>query len=281
MKTQEECTERLRLRTFGVVMELRTNAKELLPRMVRHLPPDWDETTAKPEVIFSLIRLRQREDRYQLFRGEQRMGRSSRLSRVLADFESDVQLYVAEMSPRRVFVHAGVIGWRGAAIMIPGRSFSGKTTLVRELVRAGASYYSDEYAVLDDHGRVHPYARALAVRRKGRLNPQRVRAESIGAEVGEKPLPVRLIVLCQYREGGKWRPRTLSTGAGALEVLTNTVPARRRPQKVVAVIGQVVSGAAIIKTTRGEVREAARLILEYLDRLSVPPRLRVSALKNP
>lgn len=61
-------------------------------------------------------------------------------------FESSLKLFVAEMAPERVFVHAGVIGWHGKAILIPGRSYSGKITLVSELVRAGASYYSDEYA---------------------------------------------------------------------------------------------------------------------------------------
>jgi hypothetical protein len=30
---------------------------------------------------------------------------------------------------------------------------------VAELVRAGATYYSDEFAVLDSRGRVHPFPR--------------------------------------------------------------------------------------------------------------------------
>lgn len=262
-----ECSETFRMRTYGLVIELRSNDPEVLLSMLRHLPPTWVETRARPEVHFSLFRLKQREDRYQLFRGTQRLSRNSQLKSVLSDFESDLQLYVAEMSPNRVFVHAGVVAWKGRAIMIPGRSYSGKTTLTRELVRVGATYYSDEYAVLDQRGRVHPYARALAVRKEGRLNPLRVHAESIGAEVGAKPLTVKLIVLAHYRVNGKWRPRALSTGAGALEVLNNTVPARRHPQKVVAVIGQVVSGAAIIKSARGEVRETVKLILDYLDSL--------------
>ena len=49
--------------------------------------------------------------------------------------------------------------------MIPGSSFSGKTTLVRALVDAGAVYYSDEFAALDETGRVFRYAKWLSVRR--------------------------------------------------------------------------------------------------------------------
>lgn len=253
----------LSLRAFGVVLRLRTNKKELLSQLIKHLPPGWVRSTARRGVVFSLIERPRSTDRYLLYLNDKRIGRAKTMSRLLTDFESDVQLFVAEMSPRRVFVHAGVVGWGGGAVIIPGRSFSGKTTLVREMLRAGATYYSDEYAVLDERGRVHPYARPLAVRKGGETI--RVRPEAAGVKVGDKPLPVRLILICRYREGGKWRPRTLSNGAGALEVLNNTVPARRRPQKVVEVIGRVVSGARIIKTTRGEGRDTVEKILRLMD----------------
>src|SRR5262249_36246454 len=82
----------------------------------------------------------------------------------LRTFEADVQLHVAEMAPERVFVHAGVVAYQGRGILLPGRSFAGKSTLVRELVQAGAQYYSDEYAVLDADGAVHPYPRPLSIR---------------------------------------------------------------------------------------------------------------------
>ena len=67
-------------------------------------------------------------------------------------------------------MHAGAVAWRDRGIVIPGRSHSGKTTLVRALVEA-ARYYSDEFAVLDPQGRLHPYplplrsARAVRNRR--------------------------------------------------------------------------------------------------------------------
>ena len=47
---------------------------------------------------------------------------------------------------------------------MPGLSFSGNMTLVRAVVEAGAVYYSDEHAMLDEVGRVHPYARPLPFR---------------------------------------------------------------------------------------------------------------------
>ncbi len=62
-------------------------------------------------------------------------------------------------------MHAGVVGWRGRAILIPGRSGTGKTSLVAALVEQGAVYYSDDYAPIDADGRVRSYARAPSVRR--------------------------------------------------------------------------------------------------------------------
>ena len=43
-----------------------------------------------------------------------------------------VRTRVAHDAPDRVFVHAGVVAQRGRAIVLPGRSMSGKTTLVAE-----------------------------------------------------------------------------------------------------------------------------------------------------
>ena len=85
-------------------------------------------------------------------------------------------------------MHAGVVGWKGWALVLPGKSGAGKTTLVAELIRAGATYYSDEYAVLDERGRVHPYARPLAVRVDGWRQRRRT-PEWFGARRGTRRCP--------------------------------------------------------------------------------------------
>ena len=41
------------------------------------------------------------------------------------------------------------------AILLPGGALTGKRTLVAELVRAGCTRYSDDYAVLDAEGLVN------------------------------------------------------------------------------------------------------------------------------
>ena len=96
--------------------------------------------------------------------------------------------YLAATLIEGLFVHAGVVRWRGMAIVIPGRSLTGKITPVLELVRLGAVYYSDEFAVLDDTGRVYPYRRSFVLRdqQTGSSGALRLQWENVLAD----PLPI-------------------------------------------------------------------------------------------
>jgi len=197
----------------------------MLDRFFEYRPPLWKPNSASAvDLQFSL---RVGNGTHHLFEDSALYSKSRSLKVLFEAFETRVKAYVAEMARRRVFVHSGVVGWRGKAILFPGRSMSGKTSLVRELVTGGATYYSDEYAVLDMQGRVHPYPQPLALREDGSFQQRKRRVEEFGGTTGESPLPVGLIVISRYRAGARWRPRSLSAGQGVLEVLANTVPARR------------------------------------------------------
>ena len=51
-----------------------------------------------------------------------------------------------------VAIHSGVVAWNGCAALLPGASHAGKTTLVTGLLKRGAVYSSDEYALLGCRG---------------------------------------------------------------------------------------------------------------------------------
>ncbi len=131
---------------------------------------------------------------------------------------------VAQRSQQMLFVHAGVVGWRGLAIVIPGRSGTGKSTLVAELVLRGAVYYSDEFAVLDDTGRVHPYRRPLVLRDE-RRQPQDLRL--MREDDPTEPLPIGLIVAGAYQPGAAWRPTIVRGAQAVLPLIDSTVLARQ------------------------------------------------------
>ncbi len=180
--------------------------------------------------------------------------------------ESDLQLFVAQHSRAFVFVHAGVVGIGGKALVLPGTSGAGKTTLVRALLEAGATYYSDEYALLDGEGRVHPYPRALSVRTPDGAKV-RVPVHDSVARTGRPALPLGLVVLTEYFRGARWRPKPLGRGELALALLTNTVPARERPAEVLATLAKAVSKAEGFRSVRGSAAGAAQTLL----RLAAPP----------
>lgn len=184
---------------------------------------------------------------------------------LLQFFNTRLRYAVVENAEARVFLHAGVVGCRGKAIILPARSMHGKTTLVSEMVRQGATYYSDEYAVLDKEGRVHPYPRMLSVRKPGEIIQELDLApEELGGEIGSEPIEVGLVVLTEYRENAEWRPQALTTGAGILEVIPHTLPLRAKPHFTLEVLSAAMRNARIIKGPRGEARDAAGLILNFL-----------------
>jgi hypothetical protein len=159
-----------------------------------------------------------------------------------------------------------VVGWRGKAIVIPGRTHSGKSTLVAALVKAGATYYSDEYAIVDEDGLVWPYPRLLSLRSSDGNQDRRCHPEELGGEVGTEPLPVGLIVVTQYEAGARWQARQLSPAKAMLALLDNTVAARTQPHNAMDRLQLIVTRAKAIKSKRGEADEVVQRILEQVPR---------------
>jgi len=256
---------------YGVRVGVRVSERSALERVLERLPPGW--TLARSPIVARLYSLVAGGDGPRrgvrrlslLYADAARLARSRDVGEVLEAFETDLQLYVAEMAPRRLFVHAGVVGWRGQAIIMPGRTFTGKTSLVAALVKAGATYYSDEYAVLDARGRVHPYTRPLGIRERGALQrATKFPVSALGGRAGTKPLPVGLVIVSEYKEGARWRPRRLSPGKGALAVLAHTVSARRQPEAALRTLQQFVSRAPALKGVRGEAEQVVEFVAKTL-----------------
>ena len=170
-------------------------------------------------------------------------------------------MYIALHAPDHVFVHAGVVGVEEHAIVLPGRSFAGKTTLVAALVQAGAEYWSDEYAVLDADGLVHPYPKPLSVRINATRVTEERPIESLGGRAGDRPLPVAVIAFTRYRPGVAWSLRPCTAGEGAVKLLEHSIAARARPEQVLAAVRRAATDAALREGDRGDAEEAAGALL--------------------
>src|SRR5437868_5361339 len=111
------------IESYGARVGVRTNDPRVLELLAVRLPPVWKP--ARVEVVERLYSLFAADGgekrargvrRFNLLYGDAgRLTRTHDLSEALEAFESDLQLYVAATARRRLFVHAGVVGWRGRA----------------------------------------------------------------------------------------------------------------------------------------------------------------------
>jgi hypothetical protein len=256
--------------SHGVRIGVRVNDDATLEQLRSKLPPG--ATPLASPLVDHLYSLwiggngasRTTRQFHLLYAGASRLARTLDLDEVFAQLESALHSKVALAAPRRLFIHAGAVGWNGRAIVIPGRGLSGTTSLTAALVQAGATYYSDAYAVLDTSGRVHPYPTPLELRGEGNGASMSRSVEELGGQAGKRPLPIGLIALTQYKARTRWRPRPLSPAQALLALLDNTVVAQQRPQFALATLGAAVPDALALRGPRGEADAIAPSLLAAL-----------------
>ncbi len=187
VRTDSEAGRRLMIEAFGVTVEVTADPQHL--EAIRPiLPPGGRRVTIRPDAgRFELI-----SSKHGLLEvicdGESVSSLPVDLEVAFGILDAQMRMHIALHAPDHVFVHAGAVGVGGQAIVLPGKSFAGKTTLAAALVRAGAEYCSDEYAALDADGRVHPYPKPLSVRTGGLVaEDRRSRASAAPPRIGRCP----------------------------------------------------------------------------------------------
>lgn len=171
----------------------------------------------------------------------------------------ELELWVAEHAVDRIFVHAGVVAFDGRALLLPGRSAAGKTTLTAALLGAGAAYGSDEYAVLSPDGRVLPYPRRLEIRdRPGRNRPS---AAELGAATFAEPLRVAAVAHLGYQPESGYQVEAISAGTAVLRLFDNTVCAQSRAVEALDALAAATRGIKAVAGSRGEAASAVPAIM--------------------
>lgn len=182
---------------------------------------------------------------------------------------SEVHLAIAALTPGFAFIHAGAVEWRNVGVVIPGSSRAGKSTLVQALLLQGASYLSDEYAVLDDQGRVHPYTKPLSIRGATTTGTELVPPERFGS-VASRPVPVAAVVHTHHVADATWSPQHVSGAQVVLPLVANAVAARLAPSVVTTnTVAVATAGAILLDGERGEADTCARAILTFVDDLII------------
>ena len=197
-----------------------------------------------------------------LFLGGKRLHRRVGRDEALRSLVSTIRLTVAENAVDHVFVHAGVAAWYGRAIVIPGKSYSGKTTLTLELVKRGATYYSDEYAIIDRAGLVHPFLKDISLRLTDDVQQTEYSVEEFNGTKADGPVRAGLVLFTKFHRNARWKPERLSRANGILELIKDVVPIRRDPKFVMDVLNSLAADVKFIRSKRSEATAVVEEIVE-------------------
>jgi hypothetical protein len=145
----------------------------------------------------------------------ERPGRRRALSAVFA-----VALPVAMLSPHGSPLHAGVVEWGGAGLVIAGPSGSGKSTLSLQLAREPASRFrGDELCLLTGDRRQV----VIPLRRRGRPKARNGDRDAPAVQAARgAPLPVKAILFPRVRPAAESAVERLAKREAFLRLLDAT-----------------------------------------------------------
>lgn len=253
--------------SYGVAVRLSSNDEALLNdlKAVTNrslLGKLVDGGRRQPEHVFELTLLP--DDTLMLTQNGVELGASDTRLKAFRFFDSILRVSVGELAPDLVFIHAGVVEWKGRAIMLPADSFHGKSTFVAELVRRGAGYYSDDFAVLDADARVHPFPRPISMR-SADFKTYELTVGDLGGQAGVQPIPVAAVLFTKYEPDAVWEPVVESAGGGLMKLIPYTLSIRNRTDFRMKVLHNLASRAIIFSTLRGSAESFAKTLLDFVD----------------
>jgi hypothetical protein len=161
-------------------------------------------------------------------------------------------------------VHSGAVLINGRALLLPGSTHAGKSSLVAELLRRGASHFSDEYALIDNRGRAHPYPRPLLLR-NGFPRQSLVLPEDLNAAFANDPAPIGWILALAYVPQCVWDIRKLSQSEAVMLLLRNTPHEMTQSPRMIDVFVRAAANAVCFEGCRGDVIDAATEVLDLIE----------------
>jgi hypothetical protein len=242
---------------YGTRVSVTVPRAELIPTVIDQLPPDATPCEGQPgDPQFSLEI--GEDGRYSVALNGRVLNPPQSLEGALGGLRRELFFHSVDHARDRLVVSAAAVAHEGRAILLPGPSMAGKTTLAVALVRAGAVYYADDWTLLDREGLVHPLPTLLYIK-----NKEKVSAESLGGITGDRPIKVGLIANIRFRVGAHWDPRELTNAEGMMLLLQN-VYGMDEPGFAMEAARQAAAEAVVIDSERDDASEAASRLLEIV-----------------
>jgi hypothetical protein len=216
----------------------------------------------KPDLFIRVVRV---ADQLQLWADGGVVASATRVISLVPDLVKVLDDAVVRRLTTLRAVHAGAVLLGERALLLPGITHAGKSSLVAELLRRGAIYFSDEYALIDSEGRVHPYPRPLLLR-NGSPEQHPVLPAECNARTGDTSAPVGWILSLEYLPESSWRVVAVSQSEALLILLRNTPHVLSESSEMIAVFQRAVAGATCYTGFRPDAEEAVSQILQLIGR---------------
>ncbi len=152
------------VRVLGCVICFEAESNQARELLDRHLFPSVRRESAHPEQSDIKIRIAGSEREVRLIVNGVAIASADRPTALLRQLIDWLDRTLVQRLTGLHAIHAGAVLIGDKALVLPGASHSGKSSLVAELLRRGAVCLSDEYALIDAEGLVHAYPRALLLR---------------------------------------------------------------------------------------------------------------------
>jgi hypothetical protein len=250
------------LRAFDCNIRVETPCHDAHDTLQRYLFPSIKRTeySATPDVLFCVER---RDDKFQLsVNGVEVALADSAINLAVAAIKALDDIVVKRLATLRA-VHAGAVLFANRAMLIPGSTHAGKSSLVAELLKRGATYLSDEYALIDEEGYVHPYPRPLLLR-NGRPRQVPVLPGDLNASFASEPAPVGWILSLEYDAVNTWNIQAIPQGEALMILLRNTPHPLEESPSMTDMFLRAVATASCYCGQRGDAVQAADEILELI-----------------
>lgn len=256
-------TRGFEVRAFDCKIRVEAECPETFTILDRYVFPSLFRlvgATAQPDI---LVRLVQVADQFELSVDDVASASADHAISLVPDLIRVLDEAVIERLTTFHAVHAGVVLWHGRALLLPGTTHAGKSSLVAQLLRRGATYFSDEYALIDSKGLVHPYPRPLLLR-NGSPEQFPVLPAEYNAPTGVAPAPVGWILSIEYLPECAWTVTAVPQSEALLILLRNTPHVLADSPDMVSVFQRAVASATCYAGHRSEAADAADQILRLI-----------------
>lgn len=183
-------------------------------------------------------------------------------------------------TPELYFVHAGVVAVGGRAVVLPGLSQAGKSTLVLALLEEGARLLSDELLAYDPRTRTaHAFPRAIKIRDtcapyfpglseafEGSGEGRFLSFSALRSDVVQEEAPIGAIVVPRWAGArGRLELEPITSGRALLELAGSSLNFGTHRVRSLDCLAALADGTRAWRLAWASPREAARGLLAALE----------------